>query len=233
MRDRYGFDAFKFRVGRECGHDEDEWPGRTETIVPAIRSALGTNAALLVDANSGYSAAKAIEVGHMLQDHGVCHFEEPCPYWDLEQTQQVTQALDLDVTGGEQDCDLSTWRRLIAMRAVDVVQPDICYVGGLARALRVARMAETAGLPCTPHAANLSMVTLFTMHFLRAIANAGPYLELSIEGPDYYPWQQDLFVGEPFAVSDGRVTVSDAPGWGVTINPDWLEQAQHQKTELD
>jgi L-alanine-DL-glutamate epimerase-like enolase superfamily enzyme len=41
LRDELGYDAFKFRVGKECGHDEDEWPGRTEEIVPEIRKALG------------------------------------------------------------------------------------------------------------------------------------------------------------------------------------------------
>ncbi len=55
LRDAHGFDAFKFRVGAECGHDVDEWPGRTEAIVPAIRKALGPEAHLLVDANSGFS----------------------------------------------------------------------------------------------------------------------------------------------------------------------------------
>ncbi len=233
LRDTHGFDAFKFRIASECGRDRDEWPGRTEEIVPAVRQALGDEAALLVDANSGYSPARAIEVGTFLQQHGIRHFEEPCPYWDLEQTKEVTEALDLDVTGGEQDCDLQVWKRLTEMRAVDVAQPDICYVGGLARALCVAQMAAAAGMPCTPHSANLSMVTLFTMHFLRAIPNAGPYLELSIEGADYYPWQQGLFVGDPFAVRDGRVTVPDVPGWGVTINPAWLERAQYRKSELD
>jgi L-alanine-DL-glutamate epimerase-like enolase superfamily enzyme len=233
LRDEFGYDAFKFRVGRECGHDVDEWPGRTEAIVPAVRNALGADVALLVDANSGYSPARAIEVGRMLQDHAVGHFEEPCPYWELEQTKQVTDALDLDVTGGEQDCDLAVWRRMIEMRAVDVVQPDVCYLGGLTRTLRVAEMAQAAGLPCTPHSANLSMVTLFTMHLLGAIPNAGPYLEFSIEGPDYYPWQEDLFLGSPYRIEDGRVTIPDAPGWGVEINPDWLAAAEYRISELD
>ena len=97
---------------------------------------------------------------------------------------------------------------MIEMRAVDIVQPDVCYVGGITRALRVARMAEAAGLPCTPHAANMSMVTVFTMHLLAAIPNAGKYLEFSIEGPDYYPWQEGLFRRAPYAVVDGKVTNS-------------------------
>jgi L-alanine-DL-glutamate epimerase-like enolase superfamily enzyme len=233
LRDEFGFDAFKFRVASECGHDIDEWPGRTEAIVPAVRKALGDGADLLVDANSGYSPARAIEVGRMLQDHGVRHFEEPCPYWELEQTKQVADALALDVTGGEQDCDLTVWRRMVDVRAVDVAQPDICYLGGMTRTLRVAKMAADAGLPCTPHSANLSLVTMFTMHLLGAIPNAGPYVEFSIEGPDYYPWQEGLFRGSPYAIADGKATIPDVPGWGVEIAPDWLAAAHHQISELD
>ena len=83
--------AFKIRVGRECGHDEDEWPGRTEAVVPAVRAALGDDARLLVDANSCYTPARAIEVGRFLEQHGVIHFEEPCPYWELEWTAEVAR----------------------------------------------------------------------------------------------------------------------------------------------
>jgi L-alanine-DL-glutamate epimerase-like enolase superfamily enzyme len=232
LRERFGFDAFKFRVGAEYGHDADEWPGRTEAIVPAVRAALGADAELLVDANSCYSPARAIEVGQLLQDHGVVHFEEPCPYWELEQTRAVREALRLDVTGGEQDCYLPIWKHMIEMHAVDIVQPDVCYLGGLTRTLRVASMAAAAGLPCTPHSANLALVTLFTMHLLCAIPNAGKYLEYSIEGPDYYPWQEGLFVESPYTVRDGHVTVTDRPGWGVDISPAWLAKASYQVSEL-
>ncbi|HEY4974875.1 MAG TPA: mandelate racemase/muconate lactonizing enzyme family protein, partial [Steroidobacteraceae bacterium] len=233
LRDTQGFDAFKWRVAAECGRDVDEWPGRTEAIVPIVARALGDDAAKLVDANSGFTAARAIEVGRLLEAEGVCHFEEPCPYWELAETKRVTDALALDVTGGEQDWDLATWRRMIDMRAVDIVQPDIMYMGGLSRTLRVAAMAADAGLPCTPHSANLSLVTICTMHLLGALSNAGKYLEFSIEGTDYYPWQQGLFLGDPFAISDGHVGIPAAPGWGVEINPDWLGRATHQASSRD
>jgi L-alanine-DL-glutamate epimerase-like enolase superfamily enzyme len=233
LRDRYGFDAFKFRVGAECGHDVDEWPGRTEAMIPEMRRSLGPDVTLLADANGGFSPARAIEVGRMLEDHGIVHFEEPCLYWEFDDTRKVRDALALDVTGGEQDCWIPTWRHMIDMRVVDIVQPDVCYVGGLSRTLRVAALAHAAGLPCTPHSANLSMVTLFTMHLLTAIPNAGKYLELSIEGPDYYPWQEGLFLGDPYAVRDGKVTISGEPGWGVDIDPAWLADATYQQSETE
>ncbi|KXF92555.1 mandelate racemase/muconate lactonizing enzyme family protein [Phaeobacter inhibens] len=231
LRDDLGFDAFKVRVGAECGEDRDEWPGRTEVIIPQIRTALGEGVALLVDGNSGFSPKRAIEVGQLLQDHGYEHFEEPCPYWMLEQTAEVTRALDLDVAGGEQDWDLQTWHRMIEMRAVDIIQPDILYLGGMTRSMEVARLGAAAGLPCTPHCANLSMVTLFTMHMMRAVDLPGRYLEFSIEGEDYYPWQRDLFVADPFVICDGQATVSEVPGWGVEINPEWLAKSKYSCSE--
>ena len=233
LRDDYGFYAFKFRVGTECGNDVDHWPGRTEAIVPTMYKAMGDDVTLMVDGNSGFSPARAIEVGKILEDNGVTHFEEPCPYWELEQTKQVTDALSIDVTGGEQDCELPTWRRMVDIRAVNIIQPDVCYVGGLTRALRVANMGADAGLECTSHCANLSLVTLFTMHLLGAIPNAGKYLEFSIEGLDYYPWQEDLYAKSPYDIVDGKATIPDAPGWGVEINSRWLEKSDYRISQTD
>lgn len=227
LQETYGFRAFKIRVGKVCGHDEDQWPGRTEALVPTVRRAIGDEATLLVDGNSGYTPRRAIEVGRMLEDNGVGHFEEPCPYWELEWTAEVAAALDVPVAGGEQDVDLAQFRRMLAMRAVDIVQPDVCYVGGLTRARRVAEMAEELGVPCTPHSANLSLVTLFTLHLMAAIPNAGPFVEFSIEPT---AWAEGLF--QPaLEVRDGEVAIPKGPGWGVTLNPRWLEAAEHQITE--
>ena len=112
---------------------------------------------------------------------------------------------------------------------VDITQPDICYIGGLTRALRVAKMAEQAGLPCVPHSANHSLVTVFTLHMMGAIPNAGPHVEFSIEPT---PWARDLYTPVLEAV-DGRVMIPDGPGWGVTINLDWLARAERQVSQSE
>jgi L-alanine-DL-glutamate epimerase-like enolase superfamily enzyme len=224
LRDNQGFMAFKVRIGKVNGHDADEWPGRTETLIPLVRKTLGSGIRILADGNSCFTPPKAIQMGRILEEHDFGHFEEPCPYWELEWTAQVAEALKIPVAGGEQDNDLAQWQRMIRMHAVDIVQPDICYIGGLTRALRVAAMAEQAGLRCVPHSANLSMVTVFSLHMMGAIPNAGPHLEFTIEND---PWTKDLY--QPaLQVHDGKVAIPSGPGWGVTINPDWLNKAKSE-----
>lgn len=227
LKDDFGYRAFKIKIGKECGHDQDEWSGRTEALIPTIRQGLGEKISLLADANSCYTPAKAIEVGRMLEAHGYCHFEEPCPYWEIDWTAEVTQALDIPVTGGEQDFYIPAWRQMITSQAVDIVQPDICYIGGLTRALQIADLAAKKGLTCVPHSANLSLVTVFSLHMMGAIPNAGDYIEYSIEPT---PWTDGLF-SPAFEVIDGKVAIPDGPGWGVEINPAWLEDADYQVSE--
>jgi len=233
LQDTHGIDAFKFRVGAECGRGIDEWPGRSEEIVKIINKNLDPSTDKLVDANSCFSPEQAIELGYILQDNDVTHYEEPCPYWEPEQTLKVTNALKIDVTGGEQDCDLRIWKDMIDRKIVNIIQPDIMYMGGITRTLKVAKMAEEKNMTCTPHAANLSLVTICTMHLLKAIPNAGKYLEFAIEGEDYYPWQKDLFLNNPFKIEDGKITVSEAPGWGIKINPKWIEESNYTISEIN
>ena len=227
LRDEFGYTAFKVRVGQKTGHDVDASPGRTEALIPAVRQAVGDGVTLYADGNSGFGVRRAIEVGRLMEDHGYGHFEEPCPYWELEQTAEVAAALDIPVAGGEQDCHLPTWRQMVAMPAVDIVQPDVCYLGGVTRSLEVARMAADAGLACVPHSANHSLVTVFALHLMGAIPNARPEVEFSIE-PQH--WVQGLF--EPaLRVTDGCVLIPEGPGWGVSISESWLAGAICHKNE--
>ena len=228
LRDECGFKAFKVRLGVPTGHDRDASPGRTEKLIPAIRKAVGDDIRLLADGNSCYTPPKAIEVGRRMEDNRYFFFEEPCPYWELEWTAEVTAALTMQVSGGEQDNDLAQWRRMIRMNAVDILQPDLCYIGGFTRAWRVAKMGQQAGKLVVPHSSHLSLITLFSLHFMAAIPNAGPFVEFTIES-DGNPGE--AFFSPSLEVRDGKVKIPDGPGWGATINPGWIEKAAYLKSE--
>ncbi|MGO8750766.1 MAG: mandelate racemase/muconate lactonizing enzyme family protein [Thermoguttaceae bacterium] len=228
LRDARGFQAFKVRLGVPTGHDRDAAPGRTEKLIPAVRKAVGDGVRLMGDGNSCYTPPRAIEVGRRLEDNHYYWFEEPCPYWELEWTAEVAAALKMKVAGGEQDNDLAQWRRMIRRNAVGILQPDLCYIGGFTRAWRVAKMGQKAGKLVVPHSSHLSLVTLFSLHFMAAIPNAGPFVEFTIEGDVN---QGETIYSPSLDVKEGKVKIPDGPGWGVKINPAWLEKALYKKSE--
>ena len=232
LQQKYGYKAFKIRIGSSTGRNQDASPGRTEKIVPTVRKAIGWDTDLLVDANSCYTPDKAIEIGRMLEQNKIFQYEEPCPWWELEWTKEVTDAVNVSVSGGEQDNEMAQWRRIVDIKAVNITQPDVLYLGGLTRTFRVAKLAEKAGLTCVPHSANHGLVTLFALHLLCAIPNAEKYLEYSIEAEEGVNKDAEKIFGERIKVVDGRASISDEPGWGMHINKEWLENADYKKSEV-
>lgn len=230
LRDQFGCKAFKIRLGTPGGMNRDAAPGRSEAILTAVRRAVGPGIELVGDANSCYTPDKAIALGRRMEDAGFAALEEPCPYWELEWTQEVTAALKMEVQGGEQDNDMAQWRRMIAMRAVDIVQPDICYVGGLTRAWRVAKMAEAAGMETKPHAANVSLVTVFTMHMLAALPKAGE-VEFSIEDAAAITKEAQAMFDPALTWKEGRAVMPEGPGWGIRVKQAWLDSAERKVSE--
>lgn len=222
------FTGFKIRIGSVMGQDADAAPGRTEKIIPYVREQLGDQVSLRADANGCYSPAEAIRVGRILESAGYYHFEEPCPYPQLEATRTVAAALDIPVAGGEQDQVLEHFHRMINTGVVDIVQPDIGYIGGMARARKVALMAEAAGIPCTPHCANTSLLQIFTLHLAASAPSVNQFQEWSIED---VAWTKDLYLGLP-EVRQSMIELSTAPGWGVEINDDYLKRAETRISRL-
>jgi L-alanine-DL-glutamate epimerase-like enolase superfamily enzyme len=158
----------------------------------------------------------------MLEEQGYFHFEEPCPFPELEQTAQVAAALDIPVAGGEQDISLSQFHRMISGQMVDIVQPDVGYIGGLSRARKVAVLAEAAGIPCTPHCANDSLLQVFTLHLAAAMPACTQYQEWSVEVTS---WSQGVY-HPMLRVVDGKVPAPTAPGWGVELEDEFVREAE-------
>lgn len=232
LQQLHGYKAFKIKIGSEQGRNNDATPGRTEKFVPHVRKVIGWDTDLLVDANSCYTPDKAIEIGRMLEQFKISQYEEPCPWWEMEWTKEVADALTVPVSGGEQDNDMGQWRRIIKSKSVDIIQPDPLYIGGITRTLRAAKMAENEGITCVPHSANHGLVSIFALHLLSAIPNAQKYLEYSIEFDEAINIEAYSMYEPHLKVVDGSVRIPDEPGWGVHIKQQWLEKADYQKSEL-
>ena len=118
----------------------DAMPGRTPNLIALSRKVLGDAIDIHADSNSSYDPPQAIEVGACSRILGLCILKSRVPFDHLEDTKVVADALDIPVSGGEQEFSDRRFRWMIANRGVDIVQPDLHYYGGLIRSTRVARM---------------------------------------------------------------------------------------------
>jgi L-alanine-DL-glutamate epimerase-like enolase superfamily enzyme len=190
-------------------------PGRTEAIIPLVRRTFGDGMALYADANGFYSVDEAIRVGRLLEEQRYGFFEEPVMFDWHEETREVADALALPVAGGEQEYSLHGFRWLIANDALEIVQPDTYYFGGMIRSLRVARMAAAFGKACTPHMSGGGLGFLYMAHFVSALPNATPHHEFKgLRTSVRFECRTS-----PLNVAAGRIKVPTGPGFGVEIDP--------------
>ncbi len=213
-----GARALKFKVGGRMSKDADFPPGRTEKLIPLVRKTFGDEMVIYADSNGSYSVKEAIRIGKLMEEQKFDFYEEPVPFDWYEETKMVADALDIPIAGGEQEPGMHQFRWLIGNSALQIAQPDIFYFGGMIRSLKVARMGEVAGIPCTPHISGSGLGFLYMMHFVSALPNAGPYHE-------FKGFNNEL----PFECStskleseQGIVAVPTGPGLGISIDPDYI-----------
>jgi L-alanine-DL-glutamate epimerase-like enolase superfamily enzyme len=216
-----GARAVKVKIGGRMSDNADAAPGRTERLVSLARARLGDDVTIYVDANGSYDAETAIEVGRMLEAHGVALYEEPCPWEAYRWTQRTAAALDVTVAGGEQDSSLRRFQWMIDEHVVDHVQPDVAYVGGLLRALRVAEIAGRAGMLVTPHCSKADPNSAYMLHFAAVAPNLGPFQEYNARPVTARWWNAPSFL-----VRDGVLPVPTEPGLGVQYDPALWREAE-------
>jgi L-alanine-DL-glutamate epimerase-like enolase superfamily enzyme len=208
-----GAKAVKFKVGGRMSNNADSMPGRTEGMIRLVRKSLGDKVTIYADANGSYDAPKAIEIGKMLQDHGINMFEEPCPFDYLEETRQVADALDIPVAGGEQETSQHRFRWMVHNDAVQVVQPDLHYYGGFIRATRVARLAAKAGLSIVPHMSGEGVGCVDVLQFASFTPNMGPFQEYKGSLDRIGSWYDP-----PLRLKDGAINIPTRPGLGIVAD---------------
>jgi L-alanine-DL-glutamate epimerase-like enolase superfamily enzyme len=214
-----GAKAVKFKLGGRMNAPEIP-PGRSEKLIPMMRPAFGPDMKIYADANGSYDLEEAIRIGKMLSEHGIDFYEEPVPFDWYEETRQVAKKCKVPIAGGEQEPSMHNFRWLIANEALQIVQPDIFYFGGMIRSMRVARMAAARGKECVPHISGSGLGHIYMAHFVSALPNAGPFHEY--KGPsDDIPM---TCATSTLQSDEGLITVPTGPGLGITIDPDYVKK---------
>jgi galactonate dehydratase len=209
-----GYTAIKFMpVPRTEPIEGIESVRRAESLVRAVREAVGPEMALMVDLHGRTWPAMAIQYCHAFEPYGLLFFEEPCPTEDIEATAQVTRVSRIPIATGERLVGRHQFREIFEKRACHVIQPDVSHCGGLWEARKIAAIAETYSMAVAPHNPNGPVATAAAMHF--ALATPNWLIQETISSD--VPWRNEV-VDYPMVVQDGSIAAPDRPGLGVDVD---------------
>jgi len=189
---------------------------RNVAMVKALREAVGPDTDLMFDAWMSWDLPYAIQVGRRIAEYHPRWVEEPVMPDKIEQYAQVRRALNamgIPVSGGEHEYTRWGLKQLMDAQAVDVLQPDIYWCGGISETLKICAIASTYDLPVIPHGHS----TPATMHLIAAMTpNLCPLLEFLLKWNTVHQW----FLKYPIWPVNGEVQVAvlDRPGIGMDID---------------
>jgi L-alanine-DL-glutamate epimerase-like enolase superfamily enzyme len=221
-----GFGCVKIKVGRQPDallNPLREMPAADYATVSfeedvarvrAARQALGPNVKLAIDANNAWTPSLALKFMRAVADQDIYWLEEPVATEDLDGSALVAHQLTTPVSGYETETGLPGFRNLIAHRAVDIVQPDVIWSGGISECRKIAALAQAYDLPVIPHVFSSAVATIANMHFIASLAN-GSWLEWD-QNPNAL--RTELLEDLPAVEANGQVRLPDRPGLGVTLN---------------
>ena len=215
-----GFRAVKMKIGLgSIKKDLDR--------VAAVRDAIGPEVKLMVDANHCFNVPQAINIGRELEKLDVHWFEEPVSPEDLDGYVEVSRRLDMAVAGGENEFTKFGFREILAKRAMDIIQPDVCAAGGITECKKIAALAQAHSVQCIPHAWGTAIGLAATIHFLASLPECPPCL---VPMPPMLEYEQtfnpfrDELSQTKLTHTKGFVDVPTGPGLGIEIDRKVLDR---------
>lgn len=210
LLEKYGIRDVKVAMPFGPGAGE-EGKRANERLVASTREAIGPDGFIALDCYMAWDVPYTIEMARRLKDYGIHWIEEPVMPEQVLSYRRIVDSVDCMVTGGEHSYTLESLRRLIVDGGVDIVQPDIYRAGGPTVLKKVAALAKAYGRQLICHGVGLP-----TYHFM--ISN-GPDVSPRCEFLDIYAGSDAGWVlnDEPAPIG-GVLEVSDAPGFGYTLN---------------
>jgi L-alanine-DL-glutamate epimerase-like enolase superfamily enzyme len=198
----------------------DEW---VEEVVGAVRDAAGPEMTLMVDVQYAFdSVERALRSAEAIAPYDVFFLETPLWVDDLDAYAELRRRSPVRIAQGEWLTTRHEFAQLMERGCVDVAQPDIGRVGGLTEAVRVARMAAERELLVVPHAWKTGISVAVAAQLATVTAHM-PFFEF-LPAPLCESRLRKELVHDRFEFADGSLRVPDAPGLGVELNRDALEE---------
>lgn len=221
-----GFSAMKF--------DPVPGPWRTfiskdveaQTIenVRAVREAVGPDVDILVEMHRRLAPLHAIRIAAALEEFAPFWYEEPVLAENVDALLEAKSRIRIPVVTGEELYTKFEFRDVFEKRAADIINPDVCNVGGILELKEIAAMAETYFVAVSPH--NYNSTTVGLASTLQASATMPNFLIteyfVNLEG-----FGQQIAI-EPFEVTDGYIELPDRPGLGIDLDEDALRAHPYQ-----
>ena len=219
-----GFADFKFDVewvAPELNRDpwnrqmRDEQLHRTRERLAVVRETAGPDAEIALDGHMLFDVESAIRIARELAPIGIRWFEDPVPNFNFDAQRRVRDESPISICAGEM-LVADQFRDMIDRGAVDIIHPDLLFVGGLHEARRVADYADQHGIPMAIHNNGSAMNTIAEAHLAAATPN---FIGLEYHFWDA-PWIGQVVRREGVPLFDrvGHVPLTDAPGFGVEID---------------
>jgi D-galactarolactone cycloisomerase len=215
-----GFRAIKMKIGLgSIKKDIDR--------VAAVREAIGPDRQLMVDANHCFNVPQAIAIGRELEKLNIAWFEEPISPEDLDGYAELRAHLDVPIAGGENEFTKFGFREILAKRAMDIIQPDVCAAGGLTECKKIAALAQAHAVQCVPHAWGTAIGLAATLHYLASLPDTPPCLvpmpPLLEYEQTFNPFRDELSLAK-ITQQKGWVDVPTGPGLGIEIDRKILDR---------
>lgn len=218
-----GFKAMKMKIG--LGIKEDI------KLTTAVRETIGDDMDLMVDANHAYTTREAIPIGRELEKLNVAWFEEPVAPEDKEGYRDLCEALDINIAGGEGEFTVWGFKDLIGNRCVDVLQPEVCGLGGITEYKKILGMAQAHFVPVVNHVWGSAVAVATNMHLLASLPDfpgaahpVQPMLEYDTTPNKFREeiLEESLDILGQVKRNDGFVDLPKGPGLGIEPDRDFL-----------
>jgi galactonate dehydratase len=193
--------------------------------VRAMREALGSDFELLIEAHRRFAPSHAIRIGQRLLELGIDWYEEPCLAENIDLLAEVRRAVPIPIVTGEALYSKEAFFGCLAKRAADILNPDICAIGGITAMLDIAAMAQPQAVVMAPHNFNSTLVGLAaTVHVSAVIPN--------FRITEYFVNLENVcrdIASASLTVQDGWIELPTSPGLGIDIDVEKLRAHPHQE----